>query len=57
MDEGWLQENALYCCFVDLKQTFDTVPWSEIWNWIVEIGMPQEYELLLHDYIRKLGMN
>ena len=40
MEEGLKQ--TPYCYFVDLKQTFDIVSWSELWNKIVQIDLPLE---------------
>ena len=45
MEESRLQGKTLYCCFVDFKKAFDTVPRSELWNRMVEIGMPSEYRV------------
>ena len=43
MEESRLQGKTLYCCFVDFKKAFDTVPRSELWNRMVEIDMSIEY--------------
>jgi hypothetical protein len=43
MKESRLQGKTLYCCFVDFKKAFDTIPRNELWNRMVEIGMPLEY--------------
>ena len=47
MEESRLQGKTLYCCFVDFKKAFDTVPKSERWNRMVEIDMPLEYRVAI----------
>ena len=47
MEDCQLQGKTLYCCFVDFKKAFDTVPRSELWNRMVEIDMPLEYRVVV----------
>ena len=47
MEESRLQGKTLYCCFVDFKKAFDSVPRSELWNRMVEIDMPLEYRVVV----------
>ena len=50
MEESRLQGKTLYCCFVDFKKAFDTVPRSELWNRKVEIDMLLEYQVVARLY-------
>ena len=55
MEESLLQGKTRYCCFVYFKKSFDTVPRSERWNIMVEIGMPLEYRVAiaqLYEHVR-----
>ena len=47
MEESWLQGKTIYCCFVNFKKAFDSVPQSELWNRMVEIDMQLEYRVVV----------
>ena len=40
MDESRLEGATLYCCFVDFKKAFDTVPRAGLWLRLQELGVP-----------------
>ncbi|MCO5551454.1 hypothetical protein L7F22_004957 [Adiantum nelumboides] len=40
MEETRLKGKTLYCCFVDFKKAFDTVPRKGLWNRMESIGVP-----------------
>ena len=54
MQESRLQGKTLYCCFVDFKKVFDTVPRSELYYRMVEIDMSLGYRVVtcLHEQVK-----
>lgn len=40
MEESRLKGETLYCCFVDFKKAFDTVPRVGLWQRLQELGVP-----------------
>ena len=50
-----LQRKTLYCCFVDFKKAFDTIPGSELGKRMIEIRMSLVYRAVvaqLHKQVR-----
>ena len=43
MEESRLAGKGLYCCFVDFKKAFDTVPRDNLWKRMEELQVPLEY--------------
>ena len=44
MEESWLQGKTLYCCFVNFKKAFDTMPRSEF---LEKNDKPFEYRAIV----------
>lgn len=42
MDESRLEGATLYCCFVDFKKAFDTMPRDGLWQQLQELGVPHD---------------
>ena len=42
MDESRRMGKPLYCCFVDFKKAFDTVPRDGLWEQMQILGVPIE---------------
>ena len=42
-----LQRKTLYCCFVDFKKAFDTIPGSELGKRMIEIRMSLVYRAVV----------
>lgn len=42
------QGEAVFCCFVDFKKAFDTVPRDKLWNRMDELNIPDEYRVAVH---------
>ena len=38
--------NPLFCCFVDFRKVFDTVPRNNLWNRLEEIKLPFELRVV-----------
>ncbi|MCO5593426.1 hypothetical protein L7F22_047440 [Adiantum nelumboides] len=50
MEESWLKGKPLFCCFVDFKKAFDTVPRAWLWQGMERIGVPTH----LHNAVARL---
>ena len=37
------QGDEAFCCFVDFKKAFDTIPRDKLWNRMEELEVPTEY--------------
>ena len=51
------RENTIMFFFVNFKKAFDTIPGSELWKKLIEIGMSLEYRAVLHNCMSKLSAN
>ena len=40
--EECCNNKSLFCCFVDFRKAFDTVPRNNLWNRIEELKVPIE---------------
>ena len=45
-----LKKKQLYCCFIDFKQAFDTIPHSQLWLRLQQTGIPLKIVKLLQSY-------
>ena len=43
MEESRLRGEGLYCCFVDFKKAFDTIPRQKLWERMEKLEVPKEY--------------
>ena len=43
-DEARRTGNTLYCCFVDFKKAFDTIPRGGLWERMRKIGVPEHLQ-------------
>jgi hypothetical protein len=43
-----------YCCFVDFKKAFDTMPRDKLWNKMEELGIPDGYRAAVHRLYEKV---
>jgi hypothetical protein len=44
----WEKKEELFCCFVDFKKAFDTVPREKLWHRIEELGVPMHLRAAVH---------
>ncbi|KAH9324645.1 hypothetical protein KI387_004823, partial [Taxus chinensis] len=42
------QGEEAFCCFVDFKKVFDTVPRDKLWNRMEELGIPDKFRAAVH---------
>ncbi|KAH9319051.1 hypothetical protein KI387_020820, partial [Taxus chinensis] len=42
------QGEEAFCCFVDFKKAFDTVPRKKLWDRMEELGIPDEFRAAVH---------
>ena len=54
MEESRLRGKGLYCCFVDFKKAFDTVPRQHLWRRMEEFEVPSEYMLAISRIYEKV---
>ena len=48
------QGGTSYCCFVEFKKSFDTIPREKIWNKMEELGIPNGYRVEIHRIYEKV---
>jgi len=44
----WEDKEEVFCCFVDFKKAFDTVPRDKLWCRMEELEIPMHYIVVLH---------
>ena len=50
VEECHNDKSNLFCCFVEFRKAFDTVPRNNLWNILEELKVPFELILILaHD--------
>ena len=54
IEKVWnIQGEEAFCCFVDFKKAFDTVPRDKLWRRMEEIRIPSEYREVVHKLYEK----
>jgi hypothetical protein len=44
----WEKKEEAFCCFVDFKKAFDTVPRDKLWHRMEELGVPIHLRAAVH---------
>jgi hypothetical protein len=44
----WEKKEEVFCCFVNFKKSFDTVPREKIWYIMEELGVPMHLRAVVH---------
>ena len=61
VEECHNDKSSLFCCFVDFRKAFDTVPRNNLWNRLEELNVPFELRetaiRLYENVISKLKRN
>ena len=48
IEKVWEKKEEAFCCFVDFKKAFDTVPRDKLWHRMEELGVPIHLRALRH---------
>lgn len=48
IEKAWEKKAEVFCCFVDFKKAFDTVPRDKLWNRMEELGIPVHLRAVVH---------
>ena len=48
IEKVWEKKEEVFCCFVDFKKSFDTVPREKLWHRMEELGVPMHLRAALH---------
>ena len=48
VEKVWEDKEEVFCCFVDFKRAFDTVPRDKLWHRMEEIEIPVHYRAVVH---------
>ena len=56
IEKVWdIQGVEAFCCFLDFKKAFDTVPRDKLWKRMEELGIPNEYRVVVHKLYEKVS--
>jgi hypothetical protein len=48
IEKTWEKKEEVFCCFVDFRKAFDTVPREKIWSKMEELGVPRHLRAVVH---------
>ena len=48
IEKVWEKKGETFCCFVDFKKAFDTVPKDKLWHRMEELGVPIHIRAVVH---------
>jgi hypothetical protein len=48
IEKVWEKKEEVFCCFVDFKKDFDTVPRENLWHRMEELGVPMHLRAFIH---------
>jgi hypothetical protein len=48
IEKVWEKKEEAFCCFVDFKKAFDTVPRDKLWHRMEELGVPIHLRAAIH---------
>jgi hypothetical protein len=48
IEKVWEKKEEAFCCFVDFKKSFDTVPRDKLWHRMEELGIPIHLRASVH---------
>ena len=48
IEKVWEKKEEAFCCFVDFKKAFDTVPRDKLWHRMQELGVPIHLRAVVH---------
>ena len=48
IEKVWEKKGEAFCCFVDFKKAFDTVPKDKLWHRMEELGVPIHLRAAVH---------
>jgi hypothetical protein len=48
IEKVWEKKEKAFCCFVNFKKAFDTVPRDNLWHRMEELGVPIHLRVAVH---------
>jgi hypothetical protein len=48
IEKVWEKKEEVFCCFVDFRKAFDTVPRDKLWSRMEELGVPKHLRAAVH---------
>ena len=48
IEKAWEEKEEVFCCFVDFRKAFDTVPRDKLWSRMEELGVPRHLRAAVH---------
>lgn len=48
IEKRWEEKEEIFCCFVDFKKAFDTVPRVKLWKRMEDLGIPIHLRAVVH---------
>jgi hypothetical protein len=48
IEKAWEEKEEVFCCFVDFRKAFDTVPRDKLWSRMEELGVPRHLRAAMH---------
>jgi hypothetical protein len=48
IEKAWEKKEEVFCCFVDFRKAFDTVPRDKLWSRMEELGVPKHLRAAVH---------
>lgn len=48
IEKAWARKDEVFCCFVDFKKAFDTIPRDKLWARMEELGIPANLRVVVH---------
>ncbi len=48
IEKVWEKKEEVFCCFVDFRKAFDSVPKDKLWQRMEELGVPKHLRAIVH---------
>ena len=48
IEKVWEKKEEFFCCFVDFRKAFDSVPRDKFWHKMEELGVPKRLRAAMH---------
>ena len=48
IEKFWEKKEEVFCCFVDFRKAFDSVPRDKLWQRMEELGVPKHLRAVVH---------
>lgn len=57
VEKVWEDKEEVFCCFVDFKKEFDTVPRDKLWRRMEELEIHVHYRVIVHRLYKEVKVN